>query len=170
MPQGGFIYFSVTGLDTTLRRIPTWGLAITTLAPAWSLIAEDLRDDTRQQFSQQGGYFGKGSRWDKLRPATVKDRIRKGYNGPSPIEYRTGYLYYSLTEKGSPDNVEIITPNSLTVGTTWYIAGYQHFGTPHMAARQLLGIRYRRRSLIVQRLGDYVIAEARKVGLDTHGK
>jgi len=169
MPQGGFIYFSVTGLDTTLRRIPTWGLNISTLAPAWSLIAEDLRADARQQFTNQGGFFGAGSRWDPLRPSTVADRERKGYFGPSPIEFRTGYLYSSITQKGGPGNVEVITPNSLTIGSTYPIAGYQHYGTARMPARQLLGINWQRQSLIVRRVGDYVMNEARRVGLDAHG-
>lgn len=163
--NAGFITIQVTGLQDKRRRLATWGMRIASLAPAWEQIADDLLGDFGHQVLWEGGTYGQGSSWAPLRPATVADRIRKGYGGAHPMEWRSGRLLRSLMFRGAPGNIVDVRPDGLTVGSNDPIAGYQHSGTSRMVARQLVGISYRRGSQIVARLNDYIQQQVRESGL-----
>lgn len=169
MPKGGFISISVTGLAENQRRLATWGTKIETLAPAWEQIAADLRGDFNAQFTAQGGFYGKSSRWAPLMPSTVKDRERQGYFGPAPILFRTGALYDSLVDVNGADHIEQITATSLTIGTANPYAIYHQLGTSKMVARQLVGLSWTRGPSIVRRLNFYVQAQAAAAGVEITG-
>ncbi len=164
MGQYGFVTLQVTGAAAKRRKFATWGETIHSLAPAWELIAEDLRNDAANQFTAEGGVFRTGH-WAPLRPATVKDRQRKGYPGAHPILQRRGDLLQSLTQQGATGHTEEITATSLTFGTRYPTAAFHQFGTRKMAARQILGISWQRQSGIVQRLNEYIQQTIRGAGL-----
>lgn len=169
MPAGGFITISVTGLAENRRRLATWGTKIETLAPAWEQIAADLRGDFAAQFAQQGGYYGKASKWAPLRPSTVKDRERKGYMGTWPILFRTGTLMSSLFDPAGPDHIEQVTATSLTIGTANPYAIFHQAGTVKMVARPIVGISWTRGPAIVRRLNFYVQMTAAAAGVEMTG-
>lgn len=169
MPAGGFISISVTGLAENRRRLATWGTKIETLAPAWEQIAADLRGDFDAQFTAQGGFYGKASRWAPLKPSTVKDRERKGFFGPAPILFRTGLLYDSLVDPAGPGHIEQVTATSLTIGTANPYAIFHQAGTSKMVARQIVGISWTRSSAIVRRLNFYVQMTAAAAGVEMTG-
>ncbi len=128
MGDFGFVTLEVTGLQAKRRRFATWGQSITTLAPAWEKIADDLRDDVLEQFRNEGGVFRKSGRWMPLAPSTIKDRMRKGYPGDHPIMFRTGYLLASLMYPFADKHIEEVTETSLTFGTSVPWAKYHQFG------------------------------------------
>ena len=161
----GFITIVITGQKETTRRLATWGAAITDLSPAWTLLAGDLRDSFMDQTMMEGGMLGRWSKWADLRPATIADRIRRGYTGPHPIEWVDGNQLRSLAIKGAPGNVEIITPEQLSVGSDWFTAAWQHYGTKRMVARPLVGISWKMKKNIINRLNTYIMDEARRQGL-----
>jgi hypothetical protein len=171
---GGFVKVTVTGVVEINRRLVTWGLKINDLSPAWEQIGDDLLGDFMMHILDEGGDYGRWSRWAPLRPATVRDRIRKGYGGAHPIMWRTGLLLRSLSGKNQAGNVFIVTPRSLTLGSDVFYAGYQQFGTPHMVARPLIPVdpesgeghlSWKQRQHIVRRLNDYIIDQIRQAGL-----
>ncbi len=169
-PSSGFVYVSVDA-SKVLRKIPTFGVAITDLRPAWEWIADDLRGDFRQQFVDEGGAFGAGSRWKRLAKSTQRERARLApimgwpITAAHPILFRTGDLMESVVHRWSKDHVEHVLPASLTIGTTFWTASWLHYGTKHIPARRMIGISWKRKSAIIQRLTDYInILIAQKLG------
>lgn len=57
----------------------------------------------RQNFDDEGGAF----KWKDLKPATVAERKRLGYEGEHPILYRSGSLYRSVTFDPHQEYVDI---------------------------------------------------------------
>lgn len=165
MSDAGFITIQVSGLGDKRRRLATWGVKMETLAPAWEQVGDDLLADFGSQVLREGGTFGRASAWEPLRPATVRDRLRKGYGGAHPMEWRDGTLVRSLMFRDAPGNVFEVRPDGLTVGSSDPIAGYQHYGTSRMVARQLVGVSRRRATGIVARLNEYVQQQVRESGL-----
>lgn len=166
--SGGFvrITFQIDGLKEIRRRIASWGASIQTLEPAWDDVGKGVSADFMLNMIGEGGVFTR-KMWPQLAASTVADRLRLGYGGTNPILQRTGALALSL-EPGGPGNVFQTTPNSLTIGTSIWYAGFHQKGAPraHIPARPIVGISFARRSLIVRTLGDYVREQARQQGFD----
>lgn len=166
------IRFQVEGQKEIVRRLATFGQQIETLAPAWEQVGQDLLDDFAANFAQEGGFFRKSANWPQLAPATVKDRLRRGYGGAHPMLERTGLLRQSVSERGTPGNVFLVEANSLTIGTSYPVAKWHQDGTrrkdgtQRMPARPVVGISWNRRSAIVKRLGDYVRTQLAANGLE----
>ena len=168
MPDEGFITLniSVTGTQQLTRKIQTFGTKISDLTPAWERIAEDFRQDFREQFSTEGAFIAKKMAWAPLRPSTVRDRISKGYFGEHPILYRTGRLMRSFTDKNSPGNITYITPTELSIGSNYWTAAWMHFGTPKVVSRPIAGLSWKRRSGIVDRIREFVDEQIKAAGLN----
>ena len=165
MAQGGFITITVSGHDVVRRKLVTWGTTIADLTPAWEQIGDDLRMDFLTQFIEEGGYYGKGSQWAPLRPATIADRARQGY-GPGPKLWRGGYLIYSVISQNRPGNITEIHSDWAAFGTAVEYAGYLHYGTSRMVARQVVGVSWKRKSGIVRVMNEYIQEQARNSGVD----
>ena len=192
--QGGFITITISGgeqLRLKARQIATWGMSVSSLEPAWVEVGEDLQADFARNMIQGGGFFGGGSKWAPLAPSTIADKRRKGF-GAMPIMWRTGDLAHSLSDKGAEGNVFRAGADYVVVGTTLYYAAYHQFGSRKqklrttvtkvrggyqlgaesvaaLPRRQLVGISWRRRSLIVRRLNVFVQEMARRAGLAASG-
>lgn len=192
--KGGFITFTISGgeqFTRKARQFATWGQRIQNLEPAWTLVGEDLLGDFAQNMVREGGFFGGGSKWPPLAPSTIKEKAREGF-GMMPMMWRTGALAESLAEKDAPGNIFMVSPNSLVVGTSIFYAPFHQYGSKKqklrttvkkvrggyqlgaesvsvLPRRQLVGISWARRSLIVRRLNTYVQEMARQAGLSIGG-
>lgn len=71
-------------------------------------------------------FHGKGARWRKLSPATLRKHARHG-RGAQPL-LLTGALMRSLTERGAPGQFLEIRTNQLRFGTTIYYARFHKRG------------------------------------------
>lgn len=60
--------------------------------------------------------YGDGN-WKPLAPATVKDRIRKGFSGTNPILQRTESLLNSLINPNNSDHIE----ETMVSGSGWTV-------------------------------------------------
>ena len=192
--QGGFITITISGGDqlrVRARQLATWGMSVSSLEPAWVEVGEDLMADFARNMIRGGGFFGGGSKWAPLAPSTIREKQRLGY-GAMPIMWRTGALAESLTDKGAAGNVFQAGADYVVVGSTLFYAKYHQFGSRKqklrttvtkvrggyqlgaesvsmLPRRQLVGISWRRRSLIVRRLNAFVQEMARRAGLSSGG-
>lgn len=89
---------------------------------------------------EQRRFQAEGPGWDELKPGTVADRERMGYDGAHPILNREGSLRRSLTTKGARNAVVEPLPDGLFMGTKDPIAKYHQNGTDRMAARPLVDL------------------------------
>lgn len=192
--QAGFITITITGqeqLQLKARQLATWGMRMQTLAPAFELIGQDLLGDFAQNMVREGGFFGRDSRWPPLAPSTIKEKQRLGY-GAMPMLWRTGALAASLAEKGAPGNIFEVGANYVAVGSSIPYAIFHQRGSRRtktvvnslrvevprhrrfstvavLPRRQIVGISWSRRSLILRRLNEYVQEQARQAGLAMFG-
>lgn len=108
--------------------------ALQDFAPVLDDFARTLTAGEKAGFASQGAFYGE--EWAPLAPATVKDRLRKGY-GPNAPLVRTGALADSIGEAVS------LTPDSVQVGVDTAAVPYASFlqgGTAKMAARVLVAV------------------------------
>lgn len=169
----GFLDISLTfeGQAPLQQRFATWGARVADLSPAWEQVGTALLRDFESQFVQEGGWLGAqvGPDWDALRPATVRDRIRRGYGGEHPILHRTGALEASATQRNASGNIFEVKPDGVTVGTDYPIAKYHQYGTRKMVARRMIGLRWDMRAKVVKIIGDYIRSAAWAAGFMATG-
>lgn len=104
--------------------------------PPFARIQPLLQEDIAENFDSQGGEFGKP--WPPLRPGTLANKARKGQ--PSTPMVATGESKAALT--GGAGAYRAITRSSAFAGAgkDLFWLRFAHFGTPHQAARPLVGI------------------------------
>jgi hypothetical protein len=163
---GGFldITFTVDGVTEVRQSFVTWGKAVEDLTPAWDDVGDDVRGDFMQNMIGEGALFAGGG-WTELAPSTIAEKRRLGY-GAMPILWRSGRLGNSLAIKGAEGNVNIVTPNGVTLGTDIPYAHWHQDGGEHLPMRKIVGLTWQRQQGVVKRLGDYVRDAARAAGLD----
>ena len=97
---------------TTLDAIAARAVDLT---PVWQGPADRaLRDMTAETFATEGGFIGE--RWAKLRPATLALKQRAGRAGMGILRM-FDVLYRSLTVRSHPEQIRIVTRDTLTFGT-----------------------------------------------------
>lgn len=114
-----------------LRRLRALQAAGADMRPAMGEIAETLLAHVEQRFDEERG--PDGSPWRPLKPATVKERTRKGYTGPKL--QRTRRLLDSVQRRYDDE--------SALVGTNLVYAATHQFGDEHGVT--VLGATVRRR-------------------------
>jgi phage gpG-like protein len=125
------IEFELEGVGKFTKRINKISKVCSDLTPAWKKIGEDFRRTEEKVFKGQGSY-GSRSAW---KPLTPKYSEWKSLYFPSkPILEATGSLKNSLITKGA-NNIEIISPLSIKLGTNDSKFKYHQKGTKKMAAR-----------------------------------
>jgi len=101
---------------------------------------------------------GDGPAWAALAPATIRDRLRKGF-GSGPILYRTGRLFRSYTEEFNQDHDQRqrlrTSGYELEYGSSDYRAAWHEGGTRHMPARPVTFLSNRAERDIEGTLGNY---------------
>jgi len=90
-------------------------------SPSMGLMAEDIRQMVAEQFASAGAACG--TPWAALAPSTLKRK-----RGGGGILQGTGALLDSLTDPDSPEHVEMIDSQSLTIGTGLPYATFQQTG------------------------------------------
>lgn len=171
----GFLTINIAGIETVqakVRQFATWGANIETLEPVMEQIGEDILADNAMQFLTEGDFY-RGSmiaqlvapKWQPLAASTVRDRVRRGYEGDHPILWRTGELAASLSERGAAGNIFETSKRGLRVGTSIPYASFHEYGTSRMPPRPLVGLTRNRSQAIVRAVGDYVREQARQAGL-----
>jgi phage gpG-like protein len=105
--------FSVWGEDIIERELLRFSERNLNAAPAFAAIAEDMRDNIREQFDTEGQHRSGG--WAPLKPETILAKEAAGY--ATAILHRTLDLRDSLIDMAGKDHIEIITPESLEFGS-----------------------------------------------------
>jgi phage gpG-like protein len=98
------------------------------LSPIFKRVSEKFRQEIGFQFTSEGSHGGHA--WAPLKPATVRDRINKGYGGEHPILVRTGRLRDSLRNEQHRDACGGITARSFLIGTQVDYAKYHQSKLP----------------------------------------
>jgi phage gpG-like protein len=106
------------GLENSLNLLQA---QLVDLSPSMGLIAEDFRQMVAEQFASAGA--AGGTPWAALAPSTIKRK-----RGGGGILQDTGALFNSLTDPESPDHVETIDKQSLTIGTDLPYATFHQTG------------------------------------------
>jgi len=122
--------FEVEGevqIDRTLTRFAD---NIGDASALWDALADRFAAMERRQFDSEGAYGSGG--WQALSPAYAAWKARL-YPG-KPILERTGDLRESLTQR--PFGIEVITPQSLTVGSGIDYGRYHQSGGPNLPQRR----------------------------------
>lgn len=96
------------------------------LSPAMRDIAQALESETEGNFQNQRG---PGGSWPALKPATVLDRLRRGYGGASPILQRSGALARSIESRYGANFAEAGTSQK-TPGGVYSLGAIHQFGAP----------------------------------------
>jgi phage gpG-like protein len=106
------------------RKLEAIGERAQNLMPAYPGVIQVFREIARQAFGTEGASTASGA-WAQLKPATIKDRERKGFPGAHPILQRTQRLMRSLTDE-TGDTINVETPTYLGIGSaTPYVAYHQ---------------------------------------------
>ena len=120
------------------------------LSPAMREIAGHLLDGVNEAFASERSPDGKI--WAPLKPATVRERVRKRY-GRGPILERSGDLASRILADWDK--------TSAVVGTNLVYAATHHFGDDErgIPARPFLGVSDEARGLILQAVADYLAGD-----------
>lgn len=115
----------LTGVEEALARIAEIEGRSTKLAPAFRVIAGNLREKAEEQFRTQGA--AGGARWKTLSPSTIRQRRRgtgyysRGARGTRPL-VASGGLMRSFTERSSSKHVEEVTNSRMEWGSKHPVA------------------------------------------------
>lgn len=110
------------------------------LSPAMREIAGHLLDGVAESFASERGPDGQV--WTPLKPATVRERRRKGY-GAGPILERSGDLLSRILADWDD--------STAVAGTNVVYAATHHFGDPErgIPARPFLGVSADTRDVVI---------------------
>lgn len=113
--------------------------------------AKLIQEDAQSQLGSYQGAVGGFSEWVPLAASTLADKVRKGFQVPSPL-LRTGDLRDSIQYE--------VEPWEAVIGSTSPIAAYQEFGTSRgIPPRPFLGpAAFKNKDKITAILGATVIA------------
>lgn len=106
--------------------------------------------------AQRERFLGRGSRWKRLAPATIREHRRHGL-GPAPL-ILTGTLMRSITQRGAPGQVVRVTPTTLTFGTRIWYAKFAHRGIGE-PRRTVVGLTRVHRKNVVAQLRDLLLED-----------
>ncbi len=126
----GFIFSgAISGKSERLLDLKFAGLSFRAkdLKPINERIMRQYRSEIDQQFRSQGSRAG--FPWKPLAPATIEDRIRKGFP-PGPILQRTGTLRDSLVESNNRFGCKGNTAQGWFIGTQVEYAKYHQSRAP----------------------------------------
>jgi hypothetical protein len=123
-------------------------------------------DDNRSQLGslvdvilamQRGRFAGRGVRWRRLAPSTIKTDARQGRDPRTLV--LTGATMRSVTVRGAPGQIIRLTPTSLTFGTSLYQARIQAKGNANLPKRKAVGMTRAQRQTLVKDLRDLLLED-----------
>ena len=119
----------VTGLKPTLSLLNRIRLSVKDLRPILGgPITNSIHQFFRRQFDSQGAAGGEP--WPALRPTTLALKAR-GARGGMGILRASNRLWSSLTKRGGADQIRVVKPHLLEIGTQVASGGF-----PYPAAHQ----------------------------------
>ena len=126
------IDFDVYGEKQVSRELLRFSGRATNAAPAFAMIADDMREIIDKQFETEGKRSSGG--WAPLALSTIDSKARAGLD--PRILHATLDLRRSLTEKDDSAHFEHITPVSLTLASQVEYGKYHQTGTLKMPRRR----------------------------------
>lgn len=102
-----------------------------TINPPVNDIANLLLAAIQDNFDSNGAYFQRGMEWSPLKPATIRDRQRHGYDSNSIL--RREAAHGGLMGRF----VANVTNNTVIISNNTSYAPYLHYGTKFMPSRLL---------------------------------
>lgn len=121
------------------------------LSPVMLAIAGELDDRVQESFESKKDP-STGSNWPELKAATVKDRIRKGFNGTDILQ-RTRILRTSVVTEADKNSVSVAT-----AGIEYALA--QFYGSKNgIPARPFAGASLEDLTLFEQMVADFIVGD-----------
>lgn len=157
MAGGVELDIEVLGDQIVRRRLLRFAENVDDARPAFLNIASLLSDETERRFRSEG-VVGGGGRWAPLMPATIRDRIRQGYD-TGPILNRSGRLFFSLVGFGA-EHIEEIGRDEMRWGSRVPYGKFHQHGTRHMVARPPVRLSERTKRSVVRELQRAIVEGA----------
>lgn len=145
--------FEVHGDKLVSRKLVRFGNRAIDAAPAFRLIADDMRHYETERFDSAGN-----GTWAPLEASTIAQKARKGLD--PRILHATERLRRSLTSDHAPDQELIITPAFMVFGSKVPYAQFHQKGEG-VPTRKPLGFTEGQKRQILRRLQAHVIHETR---------
>ena len=120
---GFIISVKVKGLDTSRRYMRLLGKLLEDQRKPIEDVLDIGRRTMRLQFANEGSYLN-SQQWKPLKPATVRERLRKGFRGAHPILRRTGTLARSTFDETSPNHVTRISKRKGSIASVHKVNGH----------------------------------------------
>lgn len=126
--------FEVFGETLISREFMRIGMRAEDVAPAWTAIIEDMKDQIEEQFETEG-VRGSGG-WAPLKASTILFKERAGLD--PRILHATLRLRESLTDERGSDQIYEVTPHTMRFGSRVEYGAYHQHGDPanNMPARK----------------------------------
>lgn len=156
-----YLTIDVQGADEVGYELLRFAERVADVSPVMEEIATQEREAAAKRFDEHG------PGWAPLAESTLAAKASAGY--PPDILVATGELRDSLSKLGGA-HFEIVTPDSLTMGTSDEIAGFHQDGTSRMPARPLVEQDEVRRVDLVKQIQRYMIEGERAAGVWTLGE
>lgn len=128
-------------------------------------VIDEIRGGFFENFSSQSSASGA---WPALKDRTVKERIRHGFGGHSPMLFRRGTYYQTFINPGNSDNVTDLRASAsgwtLEMGSNDYRASTHEFGRYPIPARSVTDLTGPQLGRIGQAIEEMILNIERQVG------
>lgn len=108
-----------------------------------------------------------GHTWTPLAPATVRERVRRGYGGFHPMLVRSAALWQTYTNANNPRHASELAQGAggwtLAVGSDDIRATTHEFGRDHIPARPVLILSDAQEGRVLDALGAMLTAIERRI-------
>jgi phage gpG-like protein len=118
-------------------------------SPVWNEMLDPLHEGFSSNFDQTRGPDGI---WPPHAPYTIL------LHGPHPLLILTGAMKRSVTQSGSEGRIEELMRNEAKIGTSFFYAPYQQFGTRKIPARPFLWLEGSYVERLTNQLADAMMA------------
>lgn len=114
------------------------------------LVAKKVEKDAKEEFGIYQPSIGEFPAWTPLAPATISDKIRKGFSVDNPL-VRTGELRDSISHE--------VKGLTAIIGSPSIIMRYQELGTVRIPPRPVLGpAAFKNEKFIKETIGAAVVS------------
>jgi phage gpG-like protein len=146
----GALTLTVNGTDKVIANIGSLSLAIKDLRPAFKVARLLIMESVNRNFMEGGR-----PKWLPLSPLTILRRTKgKGTGSAEPLR-DTGLLMLSIGNPGSK-GIDVLTEDTLRVGTNVPYAAAQNFGHKQIPARPFMVLQPEDEDKIVQAIREHI--------------
>lgn len=148
--------FESFGEKLIARKIDRLGYRALTAKPAFEGIADTIRGYEKRLFDSEGASSGRP--WEPLASSTLAHKATSGLD--PRILHATHRLRKSLTDRSSPEHLEIATNDSLVFGSLVPYGKYHARGSGHLPKRRPIEFNEQQKRRILKKLQLYVMTGA----------